>query len=79
MQRSDPTLPSVLKMVASLNPFRKITPLQHAARDLENAQLSRLEASSAREYYTHLVRMYDERISRLRVEITTMTKEQDNA
>jgi hypothetical protein len=79
MQRSDHTLPSVLKMLAVLNPFRKLTALQCAARDLEKSLLSRLEAISERERYTHMVRMYDERISRLRMEIATMTKEQDNA
>ena len=79
MQPSAPILPSAaLKPIISMNPFRRITPLEHAVRQLEHAQLQRLEASSHREFYTHMARMYDERISRLRIEIATLTKEQED-
>jgi len=58
-----------------MNPWRQFTPLEHAVRELEQAQLGRLTAAAHREYYAHAERMFNERISRLRVEVATMTKE----
>lgn len=42
------------------------TPLEMAARELVEAQRSKLEAESAREYAYHMVQYHDDRINRLR-------------
>ena len=42
------------------------TPLEMAANELVEAQRSKLEAESAREYAYHMVRYNDDRINRLR-------------
>lgn len=62
-------------MLNQINPWYKPTPLQIAASSLEDAQRQRLEASASREYYAAMEQMLDERISRLRQEILTLTEE----
>jgi hypothetical protein len=42
------------------------TPLEMAAHELVEAQRSKLEAESAREYAYHMVQYHDDRINRLR-------------
>jgi hypothetical protein len=42
------------------------TPLEMVARELVEAQRSKLEAESAREYAYHMVQYNDDRINRLR-------------
>lgn len=46
--------------------FRKITPAEVAAKELANAELSMLEAQTAREYAESVMAYNDARIKRLR-------------
>ena len=46
--------------------FRKPTPQEMAARELADAELSKLEAQSAAEYAKSVVSYNDDRIKRLR-------------
>lgn len=46
--------------------FRRLTPAEVAARELADAELSRLEALTAREYADSVVKYNDDRIKRLR-------------
>ena len=52
------------------------TPLEMAARELVEAQRSKLEAESAREYAYHMVRYNDDRINRLRERLDELKGEQ---
>lgn len=46
--------------------FRRLTPLEVAARELAEAELSKLQAQSAAEYAQSVVTYNDARIKRLR-------------
>lgn len=52
------------------------TPLEMAARELIEAQRSKLEAESAREYAFHMVSYHDDRIARLCERIVELRGEQ---
>jgi hypothetical protein len=52
------------------------TPLEMAARELVEAQRSKLEAETALDYAANMVRYNDDRIVRLKVRLTELKKEQ---
>jgi len=52
------------------------TPLEMAANELVEAQRSKLEAESAREYAYHMVQYHDDRINRLRERLDELKGEQ---
>ena len=74
METSTSTSP-LRQALRYMNQFWRITPLERAVRELEQAQLGRLTAAAHREWFAAAERMYNERISRLRVEVAAMTKE----
>lgn len=52
------------------------TPLEMAAKELVEAQRSKLEAESAREYAYHMVSYHDDRIARLHERLIDLRGEQ---
>ena len=52
------------------------TPLEMAANELVEAQRSKLEAESAREYAANMVNYNNDRIERLKVRLTELQGEQ---
>lgn len=54
--------------------FRRLTPLEMAAQELLDAELSKLEADSAREYAEAISRYNEARAKRLREFIQTQSK-----
>jgi len=63
-------------VIASLKTiFRKLTPLELASRELVDAERSKLEADSAKEYADALSTYSATRIKRLRAYIASQTKE----
>lgn len=58
---------------AVLGWFTQKTPLEHAKRDLEDAEHDLLTASACAEHYAAVEVMLQSRIERLRTAITTLT------
>lgn len=54
--------------------LRKITPAEVAAKELADAELSMLEAQTAKEYAESVMAYNDARIKRLRKYLATMEK-----
>jgi len=54
--------------------FRRITPAEVAAKELADAELSMLEAQTAKEYAESVMAYNDARIRRLRKFLTTLEK-----
>lgn len=49
--------------------FRKLTPLQAALNELEEAKLELLKLESVADYATNMVRYHEQRITRLKARI----------
>lgn len=62
-----------MNRLTSLLPFRTPTPLELAARELEQARRDRLAASASREYYEAMELMLTARIERLVDEIASLS------
>lgn len=56
------------------NPYRSPSPLQMAARELEDAQRNKLSHEAKSEYYRHMTQMLDKRIARLRSSVAELSK-----
>lgn len=59
--------------------LRRLTPLELATRELAEAELSKLTAQTAQEYAASVVSYNTTRIARLKLFISTQTKEEVSA